>query len=225
MRGRGSGIVGMAKAQSECGWELERAAWAAGVQRVAGVDEVGRGPLFGPVVAAAVILPAVCAEDAATLRGLNDSKQLKESERERLAGEIRLLALAWAVAEVDVATIDRVNIREATRLAMRQALAGVQADFALVDGNCAVDVTGLDCGQRTVVKGDTRSVSIAAASVVAKVHRDALLRRMDAEFPGYGLARHKGYGTAEHLAALRRLGATREHRRSFQPVRAVLRED
>lgn len=189
------------------------------------MDEVGRGPLFGPVVAAAVILPSECAEDMRQLYGLNDSKQLKEADRERLAVEIRSVALAWALAEVDVATIDRVNIREATRLAMRQALAELQAtvpaDYALVDGNCAVDVAGLGCGQRTVVSGDARSVSIAAASVVAKVHRDALLRQMDTEFPGYGLACHKGYGTPEHLAALRRLGPTRQHRRSFAPVRAV----
>lgn len=209
----------------KCGWELEREAWASGARRVAGVDEVGRGPLFGPVTAATVILPTEFAEKPDRLRGLTDSKQLKEADRERLAVEIRSVALAWAVAEVDVATIDRVNIREATRLAMRQALAElratVPADYALVDGNCALDLTGLDCGQRTVVSGDARSASIAAASVVAKVHRDALLRRMEAEFPGYGLARHKGYGTPEHLAALRRLGPTREHRRSFAPVRAV----
>lgn len=209
----------------KCGWELEREVWASGARRVAGVDEVGRGPLFGPVVAAAVILPSEYAEDMRQLYGLNDSKQLKEADRERLALVIRSVALAWALAEVDVATIDRVNIREATRQAMRQALAELQttvsADYALVDGNCAVDVTGLGCGQRTVVSGDARSVSIAAASVVAKVHRDTLLRRMDTEFPGYGLARHKGYGTPEHLEALRRLGPTREHRRSFAPVRAV----
>jgi ribonuclease HII len=209
----------------KCGWDLEREVWASGARRVAGVDEVGRGPLFGPVTAAAVILPAEFAEKPDRLCGLKDSKQLKEADRERLVVEIRSVALAWAVAEVDVATIDRLNIREATRLAMRQALAELQAtarvDFALVDGNCAVDVTGLGCGQRTVVSGDARSVSIAAASVVAKVHRDALLRQMDTEFPGYGLARHKGYGTPEHLAALRRLGPTSEHRLSFAPVRAV----
>lgn len=208
--------------QSACGWEMELAAWAGGAVRVAGVDEVGRGPLFGPVVAAAVVLPAECAGDAARLAGLNDSKLLKEAERERLAGEIRELAVAWAVARVDAATIDCVNIREATRMAMRMAIGEVAADFALVDGNCAVDLSGLSCGQRTVVKGDRLSMSIAAASVVAKVDRDALMRRMDAEFPGYGLARHKGYGTAEHLAALRRLGATVEHRRSFRPVREAL---
>ncbi len=212
------------KMRGMCGWELERAAWAEGARSVAGVDEVGRGPLFGPVVAAAVILPVECAEETKRLRGLNDSKQLKEATRERLAAEICAVALAWAVAEVDAATIDRVNIREATRLAMRQAVEALRpaADFALLDGNCPMVADELRCEQRTVVGGDARSVSIAAASVVAKVHRDALLRRMEAEFPGYGLARHKGYGTAEHLAALKRLGATREHRRTFAPVRAVL---
>lgn len=209
----------------QCGWDLERDAWASGARLVAGVDEVGRGPLFGPVTAAAVILPAALADKPDLLCGLKDSKQLKEADRERLAMEIRAVALAWAVAEVDVATIDRVNIREATRLAMRQALvelwATMPADFVLVDGNCAVDLSGLGCQQRTVISGDARSVSIAAASVVAKVHRDARLRQMDTEFPGYGLARHKGYGTPEHLDALRRLGPTSEHRRSFAPVRAV----
>ena len=209
----------------QCGWELEREAWASGARLLAGVDEVGRGPLFGPVTAAAVILPAAFADQPDQLCGLKDSKQLKEADRERLAVEIRSVSLACAVAEVDVATIDRINIRQATRLAMRQALAELRAtmpvDFASVDGNCEVDVSGLGCRQRTIVSGDARSVSIAAASVVAKVHRDARLRQMDTEFPGYGLARHKGYGTPEHLDALRRLGPTIEHRRSFAPVRAV----
>lgn len=214
--------MSVAKRRNGCGWELERAAWADGAGRVAGVDEVGRGPLFGPVVAAAVVLPAECAQDAGRLAGLTDSKLLSEATRERLAEEIRALAVAWAVACVDVATIDRVNIREATRMAMREAIAAVGADFALVDGNCAVDLSGMRCGQRTMVQGDRRSISIAAASVVAKVDRDARMRQMDAEFPGYGLARHKGYGTAEHPAALRRLGATAEHRRSFRPVREAL---
>ena len=209
----------------QCGWDLEREAWASGACLVAGVDEVGRGPLFGPVTAAAVILPAEFADKPDQLCGLNDSKQLKEADRERLALEIRSVALAWAVAEVDVATIDRINIRQATRLAMRQALAELRTtipvDFALVDGNCEVDLSGLGCRQRTVVSGDARSISIAAASVVAKVHRDAQLRQMDREFPGYGLARHKGYGTPERLDALRRLGPTSQHRRSFAPVRAA----
>ena len=216
--------MSLAKTHGGCGWELEHEAWAAGARRVAGVDEVGRGPLFGPVVAAAVILPVDCERDAARLVGLNDSKQLKESLRERLAEEIRAVAVAWAVAEVAAATIDRVNIREATRMAMREALRDVAADFALVDGNCAVDVTGLNCGQQTMVKGDARCMSIAAASVVAKVHRDALLRRMDADFPGYGLAQHKGYGTKLHLEALMRLGATPEHRQSFAPVRHCMQQ-
>ncbi len=208
------------------GWELEREAWLAGAQWVAGVDEVGRGPLFGPVVAAAVVLPRDCAAEDGGLVGLRDSKQLREAERERLAAEVCARALAWAVAEVDAATIDRINIREATRLAMRRAVEALAeesrpgADFVLVDGNCTVPE--LRCGQRTVIGGDARCASIAAASVVAKVHRDAMMRGLDAEFPGYGLARHKGYGTRVHLEALERLGATREHRRSFAPVRRVL---
>ncbi len=220
------GSKSSAGAARVAGWDLEREAWAAGAQQVAGVDEVGRGPLFGPVVAAAVMLPRDCAGDVGVLVGLRDSKQLREAERERLAAEVCARALAWAVAEVDAATIDRINIREATRLAMWRAVEGLAAqnrraaDFVLVDGNCTVPE--LRCGQRTVVGGDALCASIAAASVVAKVYRDAKMRALDAEFPGYGLARHKGYGTPEHLEALERLGATQEHRRSFAPVRRVL---
>ena len=199
---------------SICGWDLETDAWAGGARNVAGVDEVGRGPLFGPVVAAAVILPRGFA-----LAGLNDSKQMKEEERERCAAVVRAEAVAWALAEVDAATIDRMNILQASRLAMRQAVErlGVAADFLLIDGNQRIDWDG--CGQRTVVKGDARSMSIAAASVVAKVHRDALMRRFAVEYPGYGLERNMGYPTAEHRGSIRQLGITAEHRRSFKPVR------
>ncbi len=217
-----------------CGWELERAARVGGARWIAGVDEVGRGPLFGPVVAAAVVLTEgldkvgdEAGELAGELYGLTDSKRLSAAARERLDGVIRRVAVGWAVAEVDAATIDRINIREASRLAMRLAVeglageAGLAVDFLLVDGNCAVDTEGLGCGQRTVVQGDARSVSIAAASVVAKVYRDGLMERLEMEYPGYGIGRHKGYPTAEHRAALERLGATGLHRRSFGPVRAV----
>lgn len=214
-----------------CGWDLEREARGAGARWIAGVDEVGRGPLFGPVVAAAVVLPESLdslagGELTGELSGLTDSKRLSAAARERLEPVIRRVAVAWAVAEVDAAMIDRINIREASRLAMRRAVERLSApaDFLLVDGNCAVDVSGLGCGQRTVVKGDARSLSIAAASVVAKVYRDRLMEALEAEFPGYGIGRHKGYPTAEHRAALERLGATGMHRRSFGPVRAVCEE-
>ena len=195
-----------------CGWEFERVAWAEGSVRIAGVDEVGRGPLFGPVVAAAVILPA-----DAELDGLNDSKKLSEEEREHFSEVVRRVAVAWSVAEVDVVTIDRINILQASRLAMRLAVDALDArpDCLLIDGNQKIDTV---CRQRTIVQGDARSYSIAAASVIAKVHRDRLLCELDGQFPGYGLAKNKGYSTPEHKEALQRLGATEMHRRSFQPV-------
>ena len=200
-----------------CGWEFELAARAYGSMRVAGVDEVGRGPLFGPVVAAAVILP-----EGAELEGLNDSKQLTEEEREHFNERVREIALAFAVAEVDVRTIDRINILQASRLAMKVAVEalGIQPDHLLIDGNQKIDYCppGVVCRQTTIVQGDARSLSIAAASVIAKVHRDRLLCELDAVFPGYGLARNKGYGTPEHKEALLRLGITEMHRRSFAPV-------
>ena len=195
-----------------CGWEFEREARAAGRLAIAGVDEVGRGPLFGPVVAAAVILPAGCA-----LEGLTDSKQLSEESRARFDAVVRRVAVCWAIAEVDAATIDRINILQASRLAMRLAVERLEArpDFLLIDGNKRIEA---GCGQRTIVKGDARSLSIAAASVVAKVYRDRLLDELHERFPGYGLGRNKGYPTAEHRAALERLGPTEMHRRSFRGV-------
>lgn len=204
-----------------CCWEFELAARAEGARLVAGVDEVGRGPLFGPVVAAAVVLPAGD-EFAHHFEGLNDSKKLSEEERYRFDALVREAALAWSVAEVDVATIDRINILQASRLAMRLAVEAleVRPDHLLIDGNQKIDYCppGAVCRQTTIVQGDARSLSIAAASVIAKVHRDRLLCELDTRFPGYGLARNKGYATAEHRAALLRLGITEMHRRSFAPV-------
>jgi ribonuclease HII len=198
-----------------CSWEFERKARAQGSTVIAGVDEVGRGPLFGPVVAAAVILPV-----GARLRGLNDSKQLCEEDRERFDQIVRRKAVAWAIAEVDVQTIDRINILQASRLAMKIAVEslasqGWQPDHLLIDGNQKIDAV---CRQTTIVQGDARSLSIAAASVIAKVHRDRLLCELDSLYPGYGLARNKGYATPEHREALLRLGITEMHRRSFAPV-------
>jgi ribonuclease HII len=196
---------------------LENAARRGGATRIAGLDEVGRGPMFGPVVAAAVILP-----DGWRLRGLTDSKQLSEEDRIRFAGAIRGKALAWAIAAVDVETIDRINIRRASLLAMRMAVEQLATapdyllpDFLLIDGCDTID---WPCPQQYVVQGDGRSVSIAAASVLAKVFRDQLMVELDTVYPGYGLARHKGYCVAEHLEALRRLGPTPLHRKSFSPV-------
>ncbi|MFZ1939247.1 MAG: ribonuclease HII [Terracidiphilus sp.] len=195
-----------------CGWTLENAARRAGALHIAGLDEVGRGPMFGPVVAAAVVLPKGC-----RLQGLNDSKQLTEKQREEFNAVIRVKAIAWAVAAVDVETIDRINIRRASLLAMRMAVEqlAVVPDYLLVDGRDCID---WPCTQQAVVKGDATSLSIAAASVLAKVYRDRLLVELDAVYPGYGLARHKGYCSQEHLEALARLGPTPLHRKSYQPV-------
>jgi ribonuclease HII len=195
-----------------CGWKLERAARRKGALRVAGLDEVGRGPMFGPVVAAAVILPANC-----RLQGLNDSKKLTETARNEFEIEIRANAIAWAVAAVDVDTIDRINIRRASLLAMRTAVEQLSQtpDYLLIDG---IDTIDWPCTQQPVVQGDGTSMSIAAASVLAKVHRDTMLVQLDSQYPGYGLASHKGYGCPQHLAALRKLGPTPLHRKSFSPV-------
>jgi len=195
-----------------CGWKLENAARRLGAQCIAGLDEVGRGPMFGPVVAAAVILPKGCG-----LKGLNDSKQLNEKQRQAFDAIIRSNAVAWAIAAVDVETIDRINIRRASLLAMRTAVEqlAIAPDYLLIDGCDTID---WPCPRQAVVQGDATSYSIAAASVLAKVHRDRLLVELDAVYPGYGLARHKGYCCPEHMQALARLGPTPMHRKSYQPV-------
>lgn len=188
----------------------------AGTGLSCGVDEAGRGPLAGPVYAAAVILDA-----RKPITGLADSKALSPGRREALAGIIQRDALAWCVACASVEEIDRMNILQATMLAMKRAVEGLDPApaMALVDGNRAPP---LGIRVRTIVKGDVTEPSISAASILAKTARDAELLRLHAQYPGYGLDRHKGYPTAEHLAALRRLGAAPIHRRSFAPVRAAL---
>ncbi|HTW82103.1 MAG TPA: ribonuclease HII [Terracidiphilus sp.] len=198
-----------------CGWELEEAARRAGAMRIAGLDEVGRGPMFGPVVAAAVILPKGC-----PLEGLTDSKKLAPKMRNQFDGAIRANAIAWAVAAVGVETIDRINIRRASLLAMRMAVGklALEPDYLLIDGLDTLDDIEWPCRQQAVVQGDATSMSIAAASVLAKVYRDRMIVELDAVYPGYGLARHKGYCSAEHLEALKRLGPTPLHRRSYRPV-------
>jgi len=195
-----------------CGWKLEKTARKLGALRIAGLDEVGRGPMFGPVVAAAVVLP-----QKFQLRGLTDSKQLNEKQRNEFDVVIRTNAEAWAIAAVDVETIDRINIRNASLLAMRLAVEQIAPtpDYLLIDG---LDTIDWPCPQQPVVQGDSTSLSIAAASVLAKVYRDRMLVELDAVYPGYGLARHKGYCSREHMEALTRLGPTPLHRKSYQPV-------
>lgn len=185
-------------------------------QLIAGVDEVGRGPLFGAVVTAAVIL-----DPARPIKGLADSKRLTEKRREALFDEIQAKALAWCIARAEVEEIDRLNILHATMLAMQRAVAGLQVapDYALIDGNrCPL----LPCPAEAVVKGDSKVAAISAASILAKVSRDREIIALDALYPGYGLAGHKGYPTPIHLEALKRLGPTPLHRRSFAPVKALL---
>jgi len=196
-----------------CEGTIEREVRARGFRSVAGVDEVGRGCLFGPVVAAAVIL-----SPDKPIRGLNDSKLLDAERREVLDARIRERAVAWAVAAVDSATIDLLNIYQASRLAMSTAVSRLNPapDFVLID---AVPLE-LRIPQRPLIKGDARCHAIAAASIVAKVYRDGLMRVWDAVFPQYGLASHKGYSTPEHWRALQQHGPTPLHRLSFEPVRA-----
>jgi ribonuclease HII len=196
-----------------CEATLERELRARGFYAVAGVDEVGRGSLFGPVVAAAAIL-----SPDRPVRGLNDSKLLDPERREVLDARIRERAVAWAVAAVDAATIDSINIYQASRVAMRLAVSRLTPapDFLLVDA-MAID---LSLPQRPLIKGDARCHAIAAASIVAKVYRDACMRVWDEVFPEYGLASHKGYATPEHCSAIEKYGPTPLHRLSFEPVRA-----
>ena len=185
---------------------------------LAGVDEAGRGPLAGDVVAAAVIL-----DPARPVPGLRDSKKLTATRREALAGLIRERALAWAVARASVAEIDRLNILHASMLAMHRAVQALQPQpgYVLVDGN---RLPRWSYAAEPVVGGDDRVPAIAAASILAKVQRDRELVELDARYPGYGFAAHKGYPTRAHLAALRALGVTPVHRRSFAPVKSLLQE-
>lgn len=202
-------------------FEFERALWGRGTARVAGVDEAGRGPLAGPVVAAAAILPAKWAESGLPreLDGLNDSKQLTAAQRERFfayltaSGEVE-----YAVAQLDSVQIDEINILRATHQAMNEALADLvpQPQHVLVDGR---PVKTMRVPQTAIVQGDARSYSIAAASVLAKVTRDRLMLEFDRQWPAYGFAGHKGYGTARHLAAIAAYGPCPIHRKSFAPLK------
>jgi ribonuclease HII len=190
--------------------------WASGVLHIAGVDEAGMSPLAGPVSAAAVVFAP-----GSRIPGVDDSKKLDAETRERLACEIKATAVAWCVGFADVDEIDAINIYWAGQLAMRRAVEGLSRtpEHVLTDARRIKDV---HIPQRPIVKGDCKSLTIAAASILAKTARDTLMHQLDTQYPGYGFARHKGYPVREHLAALQRLGASPIHRRSFAPVRAAL---
>ena len=195
---------------------FEKALWDEGFCNIAGVDEAGVGPLAGPVVAAAVILPRGC-----KIRGLDDSKKiLRHGEREKLEDRIKKEARDWAVGRAETEEIDRLNIYRAGLLAMRRAVEGlnIRPDYLLVDARVIPECS---CPQRGVIHGDALSMSIAAASILAKTCRDRVMLEMDALYPGYGFAAHKGYPTPEHLKALRELGPLPVHRRSYAPVKLV----
>ena len=212
--------VGPRRTVAMAGPHLERLLWRVGIRHVAGVDEVGMGPLAGPVVAAAVVLPV-----EAHIPGVADSKVLPAAVREQICGEIRRRALAVGVAVVEPEEIDRVNIYQAGLLALRRAVEQLRPlvpGFVLVDGR---EIPELGIPQSAYPKGDAFVASIAAASIVAKTHRDALMQTLDASYPAYGFGRHMGYATRAHLAALRAHGPSPVHRRSFAPVLAAMGND
>ena len=188
-----------------------------GFHLIAGVDEAGRGPLAGPVVAAAVILP-----ESDSIPAVNDSKQLSDADRRILRDRLlELDGIVYAIACVEADIVDKINILQATHQAMRQAVMQLtkQPDIVIVDGN---PVKGFVCESRNIIKGDAKSASIAAASILAKVKRDELMEEYDKLYPGYGFAEHKGYGTAMHLEALKKLGPCAIHRKTFRPVREII---
>lgn len=189
----------------------ERELFQKGYRLVAGADEVGRGPLAGPVVAAAVILPL---EEEKRILGIDDSKKLSKKKREALAEKIKESAVAYAIEEVDEETIDKINILQATRLAMKRAIEKLspRPDFVLTDGNMTLDIS---VPQESVVKGDAKIASIGAASILAKVYRDALMEKYAEAFPYYGFERNAGYGTRAHIEAIREMGICTIHRRTF----------
>lgn len=202
--------------RAEPNWSAEEAWWERGYTRLAGVDEAGRGAWAGPVIAGAVILPPI-PQLPASLKDLRDSKELTPQQRERLYDSLCAWALSIGVGRAEAHEIDALGIAAATRLAMQRALAQLQppADGLLLD---YVRLPGVSLPQQAIVHGDALSYSIAAASVVAKVVRDRIMRELDGRLPGYGFAQHKGYGTQAHRAALVRLGVSEQHRRTFAPV-------
>jgi ribonuclease HII len=231
MKSSGSGQLQLAVSDALVFRSFEADARARGFKAAAGVDEVGRGPLAGPVVAAAVILPR-----GFTHPDIKDSKMLSSQQREKLVPIIQEAAQCWAVGMIDVADIDRLNILRASLTAMAHALHGLssQPDYAFIDGNQKIPLgifAALGCKalrpmrQKTIIRGDQLCLSIAAASIIAKVARDRIMIDLDKQYPEYGFAAHKGYGSAAHLAALQRYGPTPIHRRSFKPVWDLLGSD
>ena len=216
MKGRGGKLQRRWKRDRERKLFTERALWGAGFALIAGVDEVGMGPLAGPVVAAAVVLPSDVALD-----GIGDSKTIPRAKREALAAQIEATAIAIGIGSVDVDEIDQINVYQSGLLAMRRAVGALSVvpHHLLID---ARRIPECEIQQTCVVDGDETVYSIAAASIVAKVFRDRLMCELDARYPGYGFAAHAGYATAAHLKALRSLGPSPVHRRSFAPVRALL---
>lgn len=191
--------------------QIERELQAKGYKLIAGVDEVGRGPLAGPVVCAAVIMAL---EEDKLVEGVDDSKKVAEKKREELSIAIKLRSIAYNIVEIDARTIDEINILEATKLGMKKAIEGlsVRPDIVLTDGNMTLDI---DIPQKSIVKGDALSYSIGSASIVAKVFRDAMMDEYDEWFPEYKFAKNKGYGTAEHIQAIKEYGLCPLHRRTF----------
>ncbi len=189
----------------------EREYFLKGFRAVAGTDEAGRGPLAGPVVCAAVILPL---DEEKRISGIDDSKKLSPKKRELLAEQIKKTAVCYSIVEIDEETIDKINILQATRLGMKRAVEGLfpPPDFVLSDGNMTLDVA---CPQKAIVKGDALVASIGAASILAKTYRDALMKKYAEEFPQYGFERNMGYGTAEHIKAIKETGICKIHRRTF----------
>jgi ribonuclease HII len=192
-------------------WQIEGEYLTQGIRLIAGVDEVGRGPLAGPVVCAAVIMPY---EEEKRIAGIGDSKKISAKKREVLAEKIKQTALAYCIAEVDEQTIDEINILQATRLCMKRAVEGlaISPEFVLTDGNMTLDIA---YPQRDIVKGDALVYAIGAASILAKTYRDELMRRYAQSYPWYGFDRNAGYGTAEHIRAIREVGICEIHRKTF----------
>ena len=199
-------------------YDEEAALLEDGYAVIAGVDEAGRGSLAGPVVAGAVVLPLYCSED--WIAGIRDSKQLTSRRRETSYEDMRTASVIMSIGAASSGEIDGVGIVQATQIAMRRAIGGlpIAPDFLLVD---AIEVPDVDTPQRSIIKGDAKCLSIAAASIVAKVTRDCMMRDLDEEYPGYGFAQHKGYGTRQHIDGLESLGACPIHRRTFAPVRRL----